>query len=276
MVNSWQDRKNLQEIVGEAIEMVTALGDYGREEARGFGKRTCIAEKAVYELVNDRLSKKYDNFVLLAEGMPTKGDPTAEIKVNLDPLDGTLYYVRNRSASPIPVSIALSLTTGEKYQDIVAGTIGNIYSGEIWSAGRKTNTVSNMVGACNCGGNKEHNPLIMFDFYFPANSRARLALEHPINPLWDKFESLNTGSAAEMMAKVACGEADAFVNLGGLSVYEMTAGYLIMKQAGVSVISAENGLGLGGQNINGGRTPIIAAKNAEMAQKIYSQVKNCF
>ena len=222
-----------------SIDEIRLLKKGGKKNIKVGGKRSCIAEKAVHEIVRDSLEKAYGKkeFYLQTEGFPDYGNKDAEDKFLLDPLDGTCYYARQKCNRLADVTIALSRRDGEKYKDIMFGVIGDIYTEEIWSA-------SNLLSRLKAKGwtaldkynerkeyfqidgtNEEHDPVILFDFYFTENAEARLKMKNPKNPEWTRFESLNLGSVAQMLVKVATGEADAFVNLGGPTSYEMAAGY---------------------------------------------------
>jgi len=99
-------------------------------------------------------------------------------------------------------------------------------------------------------------------------------MRHPINPKWDRFESLNPGSVSEQLAKVACGEADAFVNLGGPKGYELIAGYPLIKRAAGFTLDLRTERELGESKvIFEERIPIIAAKDEKLARDIYEQIR---
>lgn len=268
-------QKLLENAIKESIKLVGKLGVKGRRNIPNQEKRSCLAEKEIHKLIYNILGRRYKDFELITEGFSNLGNPDSALKFTLDPLDGTMYYVRQKSATPISVTIALAAYEGERYQDAIAGALGNIYSREIWSFGQGSKPNSNKTGRLKTGGNEKHDPLLLFDFYYPLNAKARLKLKHPINPKWDRFESLNLGSAAEMMCKVACGEADAFINLTGLSTYEVLATLPIVKMTGGWCLSSLTGKDLGLEKINfESKIPIIAAKDKKLAQKLYQQVKS--
>lgn len=264
----------IRNTVQGSIEQVRVLGDEGKDNVEVGEKRTCLAEKVVSEYFEAIFRAEFScDYELMVEGFPTVGNPCARIKIGADPMDGTAYYVRTKSASPIPVTVALAVWDGPCYDDILVGAVGNIYSGEIWSASGEQPTRSNIMGRCQVGGNEAHDPVMAADFYFRENAQARMQMQHPVNPDWPNFECLNLGSVAEMLAKVACGELDAVVNLGGPSTYEMVAGFPLIRRAGGCVISARDGTDLGTHPIEiKNRVPMIAAKDEDLAQKIYSQV----
>ena len=114
----------------------------------------------------------------------------------------------------------------------------------------------------------------------------RTKLIHPKikNPKFDRFEFLNPGSVAWQAAKVACGEADSFIEADtktnpeekkkvGPKGYELTAMYLLVKNAGGYTIDFETGNELGSKIIEyDKRIPVIMAKDKEMAEWIYSEI----
>jgi fructose-1,6-bisphosphatase/inositol monophosphatase family enzyme len=271
-------REFLEELVRSSIEIINDLGDEGRENISAQrGKRVCKAEQVVYENFLECLKEKFKkDFYLFGEDFLDYGNSTSLNKFTLDSLDGTLLYVRQKSKSPPAINIAASAILSENleftYNEVVAGVTGNINTKEIWSASKDV-AKSSVYGDIKTGGNEEHNTLILFDFYFPSNARARLRLRDPKNPTYETFESFNLGSVTEMMAKVACGEADAFVNMGGLQFCEAPVGYILVKSAGGYVLHAKTGEELGTKIFEPGkRVPIIAAKDENLARKLFEQI----
>ena len=101
-----------------------------------------------------------------------------------------------------------------------------------------------------------------------------MKLKHPKNPKYDRFEFLNAGGVAWQAAKVACGEADSFINLVGPKGFELTAMHLLVKNAGGYTIHYPTGEELGPQEIKyNDRIPVIMAKDKELAEWIYSEIR---
>ncbi len=271
-------REFLEAMVESSIKVVNDLGDEGRVNIPAqAGKRTCKAEKAVHDNFLKCLERKFEkDFYLLGEGFKDVGNPNSQNKFTLDALDGTVYYVRQKSKSPFAIAIAASAILSKNpqftYNDVIAGAVGDITTKEIWSASKEI-AKSSLCGPIRTGGNESHTPVILFDFYFPSDAEARLKLEKFRESKGRWFDSLNPGSAAEHMAKVACGEADAAVTIGGLSDCEALPGYILVKSAGGYVLSVKTGRELGPETFEPGKkVPVIAAKDEEFARELYEEI----
>lgn len=270
-------RDILENVVEEAISIVQNCRN-GRDNVEAQkGKRTCLAEKMVHEHFCARLYKELgEDFFMITEGFPNYGNKDSKIKVLLDPMDGTVYYARQKSANPFDISIATSVLDGPTYSDVIAGAIGDINSGEVWSSSCKGDSKSNIYGDLTTSGNESHDPIIISDFYFRGNAKARLRLKNPKNPEWVRFECLNPGSASTCLAKVACGEADACFTMGGYTHDEITSAYYLIKNAGGFVLDPLTGEDIGNSIIDftKNRVPIICAKDEKFAKELYSFIGN--
>ncbi len=267
----------IEKIIQESIDNIISLGEEGKRNVEALeGKRICLAEKVSYETAANSLIKELGNkFCLMAEGFPIVGDKDAKMKITLDPLDGTVYYVRKRSLNPFPITIPISLIEGNTYGDVSVAVVGDLTSKEIWSTDKNSKTRSNILGECKTTGNESHDSVLQFDFYFPQNAQARLKLKNPKNESWERFESQNAGSVASQLIKVAYGEADAYVGVMGPTTWEIAPGYLLVKNAGGYTLSLNSGKEFGETVFNPNqREPVIVAKDEELAMKIYSIIKN--
>jgi len=262
----------LEELARQSILIVKRLGEKGRKNVPApKGKRTCLAELKIYENAAANLG---NDVYLLAEGFPAVGNPDSNMKVTLDTMDGTLYYVRQKSLNPFPITIPFSAIQGDNYKDIVAAAVGDITSGEIWSADKFTQTRSSALGDVVAGDNREHNSLLQSDMYFLENASARLNIKNPENTILDRVECQNAGSIVSQLVRVATSEADAYIGVGGPTSWEAAPGYLLIKQAGGSVISLNTGKDLGEETFSSDeRVPLIAARNEELAMQLYNQIK---
>ncbi len=269
--------KTLTQTMEECMDLIKDLGSHGKINPPALssqtGKRACLAEQVVYNYLVKNFG---DGNYLMVEGFENHGNPNSNTKIIADPLDGTVYYARQKSVGYFPTSIALSKINGNlNYQNIEEVAVGNLQTGEIWYAGEKGVVYSNKMGICRVGKNEEHDPVLATDFHFPENAEARLKLTHPKNPEWDRFECLNAGSVAIQIAQVACGDLDGFYNLVGPTVHEIVPRWLLTKNAGGFVLDP-----ISGKEIKEtdsikveGRIPVIFAKDENLAQQIYEQTR---
>ena len=261
-------------IASEALSLTQSLGAEGRVNVETPDeKRACLLEQEIWKSAKGIVDgRKYH---LMTEGFPDHGNPKSKTKFYVDPIDGTVYYARQRSKSPFPVTTVISEIKGNKYSDAVAAAVADINTGEIWYASKSKETTSSSYGKCQTGGNEEHDPLYLSDFFFVQNANMRSKLRNPVNPEWDAFEFLNPGSVAVQGAKVACGEADCMINIVGPKGFELTAMYLLVKQAGGYSIDYNTGEELGSTRVEfNARQPVIMAKDEVTARDVYEKIKS--
>ena len=282
----------LEQIAEQSLAEIKKMGDGGRVNIIPTGAdahaRNCAAEQRVYEIAQRVLKEHLDNgtFSLVTEGFPTIGSPfgspfNTKYTVLVDPIDGTAYYARQKARNPPVIAVSLSAVVSSpnrasSYGDVSEAVIGDAISGEIWSASQDSQSRSSLSGKLSVGVNEGvHDPLFASDFYFLENAQARLKLRHPKNPEWNRFENLNTGSVAQMMALVASGDLTAFYHMVGPTPWELAPGYLLIRQAGGYVLSADSGEELGKRpfRFEEKRVPVIAAYNEATARKILEQIK---
>lgn len=278
----------LVQIANDSMQIVRDLGDRGRENLESPLKaRICLAEQKIFERTQDVLYTNRNNighYILMAEKFPPVEEGTnPEYVFTLDPLDGTVYYARQRSENPYPytvVTAALRKAMGKllKYDDVEAATIAELHSpNEMWYAGKDTPTTSSKRGLVRVGGNEDHDPLWQSDYYFPQNAAIRLHLRNPKNPEWDRFENLNPGSVAWQACKVACGEADVFFNGIGPKGYELTAMNIIVKKAGGINLHLPTETNIDNLNFEfNERVPLVMAKDETTAKSViraYGKIK---
>lgn len=265
----------VKDIVKESIKEVISLGEEGKKEVASEDKRCCLAEKVVYETARGMVNSNFDSYTLMVEGFEEVKKGDSNLKIIVDPLDGTAYYVRQNSFNGFPVSIVASMMDGSKYKDVKAAAIGDLRTGEIWyaldhliSGGHLTISESeNSREFISDRDNEKNDLIIASDFYFPENAELRLKLRHPKNPEWNRFECLNVGSVCEQGAKVACGEIDLFYNVVGYKGLELAAVYKIVTKAGGYCLDLNTKEELGETDFKfEERNPVILAKNEEFAR----------
>ncbi len=268
-------------ITNLSLELIKKLGLDGKKEVdmEQGQKRACLLEKSIYEGTCEIFDKTNEEFKLVTEGFPDYGVPTSKKIFFLDPLDGTVYYVRQKSSNPFHISTVISSLDYNPetslFSSVNSAAIIDLITGETYSSNKNHPTLSSHYGICQTGSNEQHDSLWLTDFYFTQNAIMRNLFKNPKNDKWDAFEFLNTGSVALQSAKVACGEADTFINVIGPKGYELTAMYLIVKNAGGHVLDLRSGKELGQTLIEPNlRIPVVMSKDETLSRQIYEKIDN--
>ena len=134
----------------------------------------------------------------------------------VDPIDGTRSYVAGRA------EFAISIGLAENHRALL-GVVYNPATAEMFVAVRGQ-------GARLLDGE-------LLQVRRDADSRALLASRSEISggeldPFNETFEIIPTGSTAYKLAKIAAGEAEAFVSRGPKSEWDVCAGALLVEEAG--------------------------------------------
>ena len=204
---------------------------------------------AVQNFIAHELSLLYPDVDFLAEEAPEH-----EIKNNkytwvLDPIDGTMNFIRGLSASVI----SLALLQGEKTE---LGIVYNPYSDEMFYAKRGEGAFLNGKRISVSDNKTLESSLIAIGtspYYKPlVGDCFELYREIFLNCI----DIRRSGSAAIDICNVAAGRVDAYYEYM-LSIWDYAAARLILTEAGGTITNAE-GLATGGER----KSPIIASNGA--------------
>jgi myo-inositol-1(or 4)-monophosphatase len=182
------------------------------------------------QLIIDAIRDVYPDDAFLAEesGHSVTVGPPSERKWIIDPLDGTVNY-----ANGIPVfCVSVGLTVGERP---VVGVVYDPTRDELFSA--------RIGGGAHLDGVPIRHPAKpkLSDCVVSLSLGGRGWATRARNVRRRIRVSRSMGSAALAIAYLANGRFDAFVQVGGLSLWDICAGGLIAIEAGVRLTALDGG-----------------------------------
>ncbi len=206
------------------------------------------------------------------EGLKKFTQKNAKILRTVDPLDGSLDFLRRRGTQGLPFCTAIAEFTAANpyFKDCRAAGVIDLRNGDLWLAEKGS--------GCNLNGkpcrasalkkiDKDQGPIIIGDSYYPDNRKL-------LAEVFSDFRGYlrDPGSAAYEMALVACGVVDAFIcNQQKNDV--LGAGYLLVKEAGGIAVDFE-GKDIGDRLYKfDEQTPVIMAATQELAEEILERIR---
>lgn len=219
--------KKVQALARQAGQMMLSYRDAAIHQKEGHFNFVTDADVAVQQFLKSELLSLLPGSRFFAEEQenePLTDAPTFIV----DPIDGTLNYMRHRSASA--VSIALS-----EGRQPVLGVVYNPYADEMFSAeigkgaflnGRLI-TVSQAAFA---------NAMVSIGTSPYNSDLAKRTMKAALRFLLEAGDLRRTGSAALDLCDVACGRADVFFELS-LNPWDVAAGALLVTEAGGAFVS---------------------------------------
>lgn len=167
----------------------------------------------------------FDAAVFGEEG--TSGDPAAEFRWVIDPIDGTVNFTYG-----IPhacVSIALQ-RRGKKNYETIAGVVYDPFCDELWTA--TNNTPAKLNGQKIAVSKKTRLDESIISMGFSKNVETMNEMLPRMNDIIYRVRKIRImGSAALSMVYVASGRFDAYIE-GGVRLWDIAAGGLILERAG--------------------------------------------
>ncbi|HLZ95935.1 MAG TPA: inositol monophosphatase family protein [Candidatus Dormibacteraeota bacterium] len=223
------------------------------------GDRTMEVDRAAEDAVLaalQRVADRGERFSVLSEeaGLRSFGAPHPLVVV--DPVDGSL-----NAKQGIPFfNVMLALLSGPTIGDTVAGTVVNLISGERWTAVKG-------LGAEH-DGKPLHAPRSAHDGRFELlgleSSTRSLHAAAPLVARATKVRIL--GSMALSMAHTAAGGLDVFCAPVPMRVFDMTAGLLLITEAGGVATDLQGGSLSGLECTLMTRTTLLCAPDRELHQ----------
>ncbi len=213
---------SIAEIAREAGSLMLHYGKNTTYVKEGHFNFVTQADIDVQNLLNERLSALLPEASFFAEEKEN-AELGPELTWVVDPIDGTINYMRGRSVSA--VSIALM-----QDRKPIIGVIYDPYHDEVFCAEKGKGTT--------CNGQSVHvsdtpfeKALVSFGTA-PYNAvLARRSMDIAYDFLRDCGDLRRCGSAALDMCDIACGRADIFFELQ-LSPWDFSAASLIVTEAG--------------------------------------------
>jgi myo-inositol-1(or 4)-monophosphatase len=187
------------------------------------------------KLIERHLSKTFPQAAILGEE-GVSGDPQAEFRWVIDPIDGTVNFAYSIPHACVSIALQQRVSSSIKAQitrdgyQTIAGVVHDPFVQETWTGtlngpaflNRKKISVSKRA--------RLNEAIISMGF---AKSRATMnAILPHLNDLVYRVRKIRImGSAALSMVYVACGRFDAYIE-GGVRLWDVAAGGLIIERAG--------------------------------------------
>lgn len=190
---------------------------------KGQADLLCEADGAVEDLIRSRLTKSFPNVAFDGEEGGLQGNPDAEFRWWVDPIDGTTNFL-----SGLHYTISMALRHNDR---TVAGIVFDPLADELFSA---------VLGQ---GAHMNHNAIRVSDQTDPARFVVGTGLPLDAHPFsvgaFDRLHDLREevaairilGSCANSLAHVACGRLDGYLE-GPTGYVDFAAGLLLVQEAG--------------------------------------------
>lgn len=179
-------------------------------------------DRRTQELLEKKLLSSFpDTAIYGEEGV--SGDPNAEYRWVLDPIDGTVNYFYG--IPHFAVSIAL-----QHKKETVLGVIYDPMRQELWEAVEGGNVTLNERPIC-VSKRTQLSDAVLSIGLSKSSVMAQKALPHLTNMMQRARKCRIMGSATLDIAYVACGRLDAYIE-GQISLWDIAAGALMVKMAG--------------------------------------------
>lgn len=219
--------KKIRELAREAGRMMLEFRDAASHKKEGHFNYVTDTDVAVQEFLQKELTRLLPGSRFFAEereNEPLTDAPTFVV----DPIDGTLNFMRHRNAS----AVSIALLEGKKP---VMGVICDPYAQEMYTAEAGRGAFRN--------GERISVSSVPFDQAMvafgtsPYNQElAQRTMKAATRFLLEAGDLRRSGSAALDLCQIACGRADIFFELR-LQPWDVAAGSLLVKEAGGRFIS---------------------------------------
>ncbi len=219
--------KKIGELAREAGRMMLEFRDAASHKKEGHFNYVTDTDVAVQEFLQKELTRLLPGSRFFAEereNEPLTDAPTFVV----DPIDGTLNFMRHRNAS----AVSIALLEGKKP---VMGVICDPYAQEMYTAEAGRGAFRN--------GERISVSSVPFDQAMvafgtsPYNQElAQRTMKAATRFLLEAGDLRRSGSAALDLCQIACGRADIFFELR-LQPWDVAAGSLLVKEAGGRFIS---------------------------------------
>ena len=226
------------------------------------------ADEEANEVILNVLKKSGISFKVFSEECElTIGDNPAKL-VAIDPLDGSLNFRRNKRL-PYAAVMAIFNSLNPKFIDAEVGGVIDLRNETLWIAEKGKGCYVNGI-ECQTSGKKkiDGESIIIGEFYYPKNREI-------ITKAFRDFKGYlrNPGASAYEMTLVADGAVDLYIS-NQQKNHELGTAYLLIKEAGGTVIDFE-GNDIGGRFYNfNEQTPVIAAATLELAEDALCRIQN--
>ena len=218
---------SIQALARQAGQMMLSYGGAAVHQKEGHFNFVTDADVAVQRFLQKELFSLLPGSRFFAEEQenePLTDAPTFIV----DPIDGTLNFMRRRNASVVSIALA------EKKQPVL-GVIYNPYADEMFYAEKGKGTFLN--GRRIAVSDTAFSSAMVSIGTSPYDAElARRTMKAALRFLLEAGDLRRTGSAALDLCDVACGRADIFFELR-LRPWDVAAGALIVMEAGGEFVS---------------------------------------
>jgi myo-inositol-1(or 4)-monophosphatase len=198
-------------------------------------------DRASESEIRRHINKAYPEHCILGEEYGLEENANPEVKWIIDPIDGTINFVRGIPHFCVSIGIM-------ENNEITHGVIFNPCNGELFTAskGKGAQLDSKRIRVSDCS----------------LLEQALVATSEKVFPDYTVLRRM--GSAALDLAYVACGRLDAYIDQG-LSSWDIAAGIVIVREAGGYV-----------SDFKGGNTSLESGNILAAGRKIYPLILNKF
>lgn len=218
-------------IARQAGSMMLQYRDAAIHQKEGHYNFVTDADVAVQQFLKKELMSLLPSARFFAEEQenePLTGDPTFVV----DPIDGTLNFMRHRNASAISIALL-------REKRPVLGVIYNPYAGEMFTAQAGQGAFLNGK-PISASALPFESAMVSFGTSPYDQELARRTMAAAAEFLLQAGDLRRCGSAALDLCDVACGRSDVFFELK-LRPWDVAAGALLVQEAGGCYISLGRG-----------------------------------
>jgi len=244
--------------------------DVGRGEG---GDRTLVIDEAAEELIFAELAALHAgglDFVAISEERGEVDFGGGALRVVIDPIDGSMNA--KRGLAPHAVSIAVA--DGPTMADVLFGYVGDLSSGEIWTAWRGGGAFlgGSVLEAAGSERRTRDGRLELVAIEAAHPDRLAAAVE-ALEPIAHRVRVF--GSMAFSLCQLAAGRVDGMATLGRCRSVDVAAGQLIVRESGGLIDFTEFAEPLGApldlvshSRIVAARTPAALAELATLPSSV--------
>ena len=219
-----------------AREAALAAGDLLREHALHHQQELIVDHREAHdikleldrraqELIEKKVKNVFPDFAIYGEES-SSGDPNAEYRWVIDPIDGTVNFFYG--IPHFAISIAL-----QRNKETVVGVIYDPIRKELWEASRGGAVLLNKNPIVVSKRSLLSEAVLSIGMSKSATTMEK-TLPHFLALLRSAHKCRMTGSATLDIAYVACGRLDAYIE-GQISLWDIAAGALMVEMAGGTV-----------------------------------------
>lgn len=209
-------------IMGEAAAIILNAGAAPAHEKEGHFNFVTDTDVAVQEYLREKLSALFPQALFFSEEQENAALTHAPTFV-IDPIDGTINFMRSRRQSAISVAYLVN-------KQPVLAAVYNPYAGEMFTAEKGKGAALN-GSPIHVSDTPFEKALVAFGTSPYDAELARRTMACACDFLLQAGDLRRTGSACVDLCDVACGRCDIFFELR-LRPWDVAAGSLIVQEAG--------------------------------------------